>query len=264
MILYPGDGPAPDRPLYQLANVVERLLGPGGCPWDQEQTHESLKQHLLEETYEVLEAIDGGSDGALEEELGDLLLQPMMHAQMKKLAGSFDIDRVANHIVLKLVRRHPHVFGDTAVTGSADVLANWDTIKQGERSEPRAILAGVPRSMPALLRAHEISKRAARSGFEWQDIESVFGKLREEENELRQAISSGDREDIEGEIGDLLFTAVNLARWAEVEPEEALRRMLHRFTERFTAMEAASSKPLRDLTPEEWDELWEAAKAAEV
>jgi tetrapyrrole methylase family protein/MazG family protein len=261
LVLLPGDGPGPSLPLYQLVEVTDRLLAPGGCPWDQAQTHESLKKYLLEEAYEVLEAIDSGSEEKFREELGDLVLQPVMHAQMKKRDGSFDIDDVANEIVLKLVRRHPHVFGDVSVEDADEVLKNWDAIKSQEKGGlPRSILEGVPKGMASLLRAHEISKRAARSGFEWPDIEAVFDKLHEEEAELREALASGDKDHIESEIGDLLFTAVNIARWAGVEPEEALRKMLNRFGGRFMAMEAATERPLRELSPEEWDMLWERAK----
>jgi len=256
------------RPLDELTYVVDRLLGPGGCPWDQAQTHESLKKYLLEEAYEVIEAIDLDDHSKLEEELGDLLLQPYMHAQIRKLrTQEFDIDDVANGIVEKLVRRHPHVFGDVEVADADEVLKNWDRIKQTEKGAPveapRSILAGVPKAMPSLLRAYEVSKRAARCGFEWPDIEAVFAKLREEENELRAELAEGSFERMESEVGDLLFTAVNIARWCKVEPEEALRKMLDRFTNRFVAMEALSSKPLRDLTPQEWDELWTKAKIGE-
>lgn len=262
ILVFPGDGPGPSLPLYQLVEVSDRLLAPGGCPWDRAQTHESLKKYLLEEAYEVLEAIDSGSDDKFREELGDLILQPVMHAQMKKAGGRFDIDDVANEIVLKLVRRHPHVFGDVSVADADEVLKNWDRIKRTEKGEePRSILAGVPKGMASLLRAHEISKRAARSGFEWPDIDAVFDKLHEEEVELREAIASGDREHIESEIGDLLFTAVNVARWAGIEPEEALRKMLDRFTKRFTSMESAADRPLTELSPEEWDRLWNEAKS---
>lgn len=257
------------RPLDELAHVVDRLLGPGGCPWDQAQTHESLKKYLIEEAYEVIEAIDLDDRSKLEEELGDLLLQPYMHAQMRKLrTQEFDIDDVANGIVDKLVRRHPHVFGDIEVADADEVLKNWDRIKQGEKGAPAeappSILAGVPKAMPSLLRAHEVSKRAARCGFEWPDIEAVFDKLREEENELRAELAEGSFERMENEIGDLLFTAVNIARWCKVEPEEALRKMLDRFTKRFMAMEALSPKPLRELTPEEWDAMWTEAKLVET
>lgn len=252
----------PRPPLYDLVHVVDRLLGPGGCPWDQAQTHESLKRHLLEEAYEVLDAIDSGSKEKLCEELGDLLLQPVMHAQMSAIAGGFDIDQVAERIVGKLVRRHPHVFGDGTAADADEVLRNWDLIKQEEKGGgPDSILAGVPSGMASLLRAFEVSKRAARSGFEWPDMEAVWDKLREEEGELREALDLGDPARVESEVGDLLFTAVNIARWAGVEPEEALRRMLNRFTSRFMHMESLALKPLRDLSPKEWDDLWEQAKS---
>lgn len=248
-------------PVYNLVHVVDRLLGPGGCPWDQEQTHASLKKYLLEEAYEVLDAIDSENLEQLQEELGDLLLQPLMHTQMESRDGGWDIDAVAQGITNKLVRRHPHVFGDLSVADASEVLKNWDRIKQEEKGgEPKSILAGVPKGMASLLRAHEVSKRAARAGFEWQDIEGVFNKLREEESELREAIAEGNSTHIESEIGDLLFTVVNIARWSGVEPEEALRRMLNRFTERFMLMEKAATKPLRELTAQEWDDLWNASK----
>lgn len=254
---------ADSLPFYELVHVVDRLLGPGGCPWDQAQTHETLKRHLLEEAYEVLDAIDSGEDETFREELGDLILQPVMHAQMKKLAGSFDIDGVARGIVEKLVRRHPHVFGEVAVADADEVLQNWDAIKKKEKGDgTRSILAGVPKSTASLLRAHEVSKRAVRVGFEWPDIESVFDKLHEEEAELKEAILTETPDRIESEIGDLLFTVVNIARWAHVEPEEALRKMVNRFTARFMKMEELASKELRTLSAEEWDLLWNQAKAA--
>lgn len=247
--------------LGRLVYIVDRLLGPGGCPWDQEQTHESLKRHLLEEAYEVLDAIDSGSLDALKEELGDLILQPIMHAQMEKLAGTFEIADVAQAISDKLVRRHPHVFGDVDAADADEVLANWDRIKREEKGgAPASVLSGVPKGMASLLRAFEISKRAARNGFEWPDMEAVFDKLHEEERELREALDSGNPDRIESEVGDLLFTAVNVARWANVEPEEALRKMLNRFTERFQAMESEAKKPLIELDAQEWDDLWEASK----
>jgi tetrapyrrole methylase family protein / MazG family protein len=254
----------PPRPLDELAQVTDRLLGPGGCPWDQAQTHETLKKYLLEEAYEVLDAIDADSADQLREELGDLLLQPVLHAQMRKLKGDFDINDVAREITNKLIRRHPHVFGDLTVEDADEVLRNWDRIKQTEKGVgPQSILAGVPKGMASLLRAHEISKRAVRVGFEWPNLESVFDKLHEEEAELREAIESGDQSRVESEIGDLLFSAVNIARWLKVEPEEALRKMLNRFTSRFMRMEQLAQRDLRELSPEEWDDLWEQAKREE-
>ncbi len=252
----------PYSPFDELVQVVDRLLGPGGCPWDQAQTHESLKKYLLEEAYEVIDAIDANDDHMLQEELGDLLLQPVMHGQIKKAAGGFDTHAAARSIVEKLIRRHPHVFGDVTVADADEVLKNWDAIKKTEKGEvPRSTLAGVPKGMASLLRAHEVSKRAARIGFEWPNIESVFDKLHEEELELRQAIESGSTAEIQSELGDLLFTVVNLARWAKVEPEEALRTMVNRFTARFMRMEQLTTKDLKALTMEEWDELWLQAKS---
>ncbi len=248
--------------LYGLVWVVDRLLGPGGCPWDQAQTHATLKRHLIEEAYELVDAIDGEDSEKMKEELGDVLLQPLMHAQIEALAGRWDTDTVAGVITEKLVRRHPHVFGDTAVANADEVLRNWDAIKTQEKggSEKTAsILDGVPRAMPALLRAYEVSKRAARNGFEWQDIDGVWEKLREEEAEIQQAVETG--EGVAEEVGDLLFTVVNIARWLGVEPEDALRQMVDRFTTRFQAMERMAGRPLRELTFDEWDVLWNTAKA---
>ena len=252
--------PAPDAtPLGELAYVVDRLLGPGGCPWDQEQTHESLRKHLIEEAYETIDAIDAGDLDALREELGDLLLQPVLHAGIRKAAGGWGIDDVARGIVDKLVRRHPHVFGETEVAGTDDVLRNWEAIKKAEGKA--SVLQGVPRSMPALARALLVSKRAARAGFEWPSLEAVLEKLDEEEREVREALASGDMDHVAAEIGDLLFTVVNVARWAKVDPEEALRAMLDRFSRRFERMESLTPMPLGELDPDAWDALWNRAKA---
>lgn len=249
--------------LDELVVLVDRLLGPGGCPWDQAQTHESLKRHLLEEAYEVLEAIDSGESDTLTEELGDLLLQPIMHGQISRANGGFDAEDVARVVVDKLIRRHPHVFGDIDVADADEVLRNWDQIKAAEKgAAPASLLAGVPKGMASLLRAYEVSKRAARAGFEWPDLKGVWEKLAEEEGELREAHASGDPDRIASEVGDLLFTVVNLARWMGVEPEECLRKMLNRFTDRFTAMEAMADRPLAELSLPEWDALWNRAKEA--
>jgi len=253
--------PDTSGPVYDLVHIVDRLLGPGGCPWDIEQTHVTLKKYLIEEAYEVLDAIDSGDVAKLKEELGDLLLQPLMHSQIEARDSDWGIDQVAQLITEKLVRRHPHVFGDLSVADADEVLRNWDQIKRQEKgAERKSVLTGIPKGMASLLRAHEVSKRAARAGFEWQDIEGVFDKLREEEEETRQAIAKGDLAEIESEIGDLLFTVVNIARWAKVEPEEALRKMLNRFCDRFTLMEQEADRPLSELSPEEWDHLWRKSK----
>jgi len=252
---------APASKFEELVVIVDRLLGPGGCPWDREQTHESLKKYLLEEAYEVLDAIDSDDPDKLREELGDLLLQPIIHGQMAKIEGLFDSHDIAATLSEKLIRRHPHVFGDVSVKDTDEVLRNWDQIKKQEKkTQDVSILDGVPKGMASLLRAHEVSKRAARVGFEWPDLDSVFDKMHEEEAELKAALEEGDPDQIESEIGDLLFTAVNVARWCKVEPEEALRKMLNRFTARFTEMERNAPAPLRDLDPDAWNDLWIAAK----
>ncbi len=248
---------------YGLVEVVDRLLGPGGCPWDRAQTHETLKKHLLEETYETLEAIDRGDPQRLCEELGDFLLQAVMHAQMDAQKGLYSIHDVVRKLTEKLVRRHPHVFGDGEAKSAEDVLKNWDEMKQKESSgEVRSVLGGVPMVLPSLLRAYEVGVRAGRVGFDWTSLEGVWEKLREEEGELEEAVRRGDREGIEREVGDVLFAMVNLARWLGVEPEDALRRMVNRFVERFAEMERLAPKPLKELSLEEWDELWERAKGS--
>ncbi len=252
-----------ERPygFYGLVHVVDKLLGPDGCPWDREQTHESLKKHLLEETYEAIEAIDSGDADRLCEELGDVLLQPLMHSQMDAIEGLYDIDDVIDGITHKLVRRHPHVFGDIKVNDAKEVLNNWDMIKQSEKPDgEKSVLDGVPTALPALLRAYEVSKRAARVGFEWPDFQSVLAKVEEERAELEEAIIAGDPEEIEAELGDLLFALVNVARWKGVEPEEALRKMVTRFSGRFAKMEQSANKALKEHSFAEWDALWERAK----
>ncbi|MDW8051896.1 MAG: nucleoside triphosphate pyrophosphohydrolase [Armatimonadota bacterium] len=247
-----------------LVAVVAALRAPGGCPWDREQTHSSLKPHLLEEAYEVLEAIDAGDYAALREELGDLLLQVLMHSQIASETGAFDIHQVVQHLIDKLIARHPHVFGEAHAETAEQVLKNWDKTKRQQKAQD-SILEGVPRTMPALARAQEISKRAARVGFEWESIHGVLDKLREEEQELRQAIEAGDLKRAESEIGDLLFTVVNVARHLRIDAEQSLRQMVDRFVRRFQWMEAEAARqnrPLESLTPDEWEALWQQAKQA--
>lgn len=253
----------PRRPLDVLVDLVDRLLGPGGCPWDQEQTHKSLIKYLLEESHELIDAVENNDAESMREELGDVLLQPLMHTQIQKRDGGFDADEVAREITQKLIRRHPHVFGDVEAKTSAEVLKNWDKIKKVEKTETEkwSILSGIPRSLPALHRAHEVSKRAARQGFEWQDVEGVLEKLEEERIELLEAMRKGNISDVEAELGDLLFTIVNLARWEKVDAEAALRKMLDRFTLRFKAMESLAEQELSTLSSQEWDDLWNQAKA---
>ena len=251
----------------RLVEIIARLRAPDGCPWDREQTHETLRKHLIEETYEVVEAIELQDDAALQEELGDLIMQPVMHAQLAAEENRFDIAGVLDGISDKLVRRHPHVFGEVVVNDSGEVLKNWDAIKKSEKPpvENSSILSGVPKSLPALSSALEISKKAAQSGFEWESVEGVLDKLREETLELEIALQEEDQKRVAEELGDLLFTAVNIARWNKVDPELALRDMIARFRFRFEKMETSAREggsELGVLSPQQWDELWNAAKQA--
>ena len=257
-------GPAFER----LAYIIARLRAPDGCPWDREQTHATLRTHLLEEACETMAAIEEGDDRHLREELGDLILQPVLHAQIASDENRFNIVEVLNGISDKLVRRHPHVFGEAVAEDSAQVLQNWDAIKQEEKAErgevAASVLDDIPAALPALAMALKVSKKAAKSGFEWPDIEGVMAKLREEVDELEADLHDRDR--TAEELGDLLFTAVNIARWKGINPELALRDTIRRFTKRFHAMEAGAAEarmPLAELAPEQWERLWERAKLDE-
>jgi tetrapyrrole methylase family protein/MazG family protein len=247
-------------------DTIARLRAPDGCPWDREQTHQTLRPHLLEETYEALEALDSGDPAALREELGDLLLQIVLHAQIAVEAGEFSMAEIVAGIHEKIVRRHPHVFGDVKVAGVGEVWKNWEALKAAERSDKgqaaRGRLAGVPPALPALAQAEAYSRRAARVGFDWPDVAGVLAKVREE---LEEVQAETDPERRAEELGDLLFALVNYARWLKVEPESALRSANAKFARRFARVEAAAQAAGRDLagmTPEELDALWEAAKAS--
>jgi MazG family protein len=251
------------RRLAALVEVVRRLRSPGGCPWDREQTHASLRATMLEEAYEVLEAIDLKSMTKLREELGDVLLQVLMQSEIAEEVGDFSLGDVADTVREKLVRRHPHVFGDTKVSGSAEVLRNWEALKAQEYGRESA-LDGVQRSLPALQWAWSLQRRAANVGFDWRDVEGALEKVREELDELREAPTLEDRE---AEFGDLLFTMVNVARKLGINPEDALRGTTGRFEARFRTMEQqarADGRSLRDMEIDELDRYWEAAKRKEA
>ena len=250
------------RALRQMLEVVEALRAPDGCPWDREQSHLSLRPYLLEETYELLEAIEGGSSDDVSEELGDILLQVFMHHAIAQEAGEFSIAEVAEHVTAKMVHRHPHVFGDVEVAGADQVLANWEGLKNKEKRKQGRVsaLEGAPQTLPALAWALSIQKRAARVGFDWKSPEGVLDKVAEAARELSL---EDDRQRQEEELGDLLFALVNLARHIRVNPEDALRTSARRFQRRFEQMELAAreqSADVRDLTPAELEKLWEQAK----
>lgn len=251
----------------QLLSIMRKLRGPGGCPWDAEQTHESLTRYLLEETYEVIEAIDSKSVEHLKEELGDLLLQPVFHAVIAEEAGRFDIDDVIRTLCEKLIRRHPHVFGDLDIKDSNAQVENWERIKKEEKGpERKSALSGVPPHLPALLKAHKISEKASRVGFDWDHADQVFAKVMEELHEFEEAWSGGNRERMEDELGDLLFAIVNLGRFLSLNPEEALRKTIGRFQKRFSYIEEAlidGGRTISETSIEEMDALWEQAKKEE-
>jgi len=250
----------------QFQEIIAHLRAPEGCPWDREQTHLSLRKYLLEETYEVLEALDAGDPDALVKELGDLLLQIVLHTQIAIDDGEFNMTDVLRHINAKMIYRHPHVWGDVSVNGAGDVLANWDVLKKQEHAaqgvERQSILDGVPKGLPALMQAHEYQHKAAKVKFDWPRVEDVVAKVREEIGEVLAAQSSSEQAE---EIGDLLFVLVNWARWLKVEPETALRQANAKFYHRFRHIEdalAAQGKALSDSNLAEMDSLWDAAKGA--
>ena len=243
-----------------FVDVIARLRSPDGCPWDKEQTHESLRIHLLSECYEVLEALDGNDTAKLCEELGDLLLQIVLHAQIAADNGEFEISDVIKSINSKIIHRHPHVFGDGQAATADEVMHNWEALKQEEREDDASVLEGVPKQMPALAYAYEISRRAVRVGFEWENLEGVLDKLLEEIKEIKDA---GSREEKAREFGDLLFTLVNFARWQGIDSEAALREANDKFYKRFTRMEALCRERgvvLNKLSFDEMDALWEEVK----
>jgi nucleoside triphosphate diphosphatase len=252
----------------RLVAVMARLRAPGGCPWDRKQTFDTIKSYTLEETYEVMDAIDQRDWAGLAEELGDLLLQPVFFAEMAAEQGLFTISDSLDAINEKLIRRHPHVFADATAHTAEDVKVRWDEIKKQEKAAQDAagdgsLLDGVPRNLPALMEAEKISHKAAGLGFEWPDIGGVVEKLQEEAAELARARADGDAEHVGHEIGDLLFTLVNLARFLRVDPEQALRKTNARFRKRFAHMEKQAGSALAGTPLERMEELWQEAKRAE-
>jgi len=245
----------------QLTKIMEKLRSPDGCPWDREQTHKSLKPYLLEEAYEVLETLDENDFDGLREELGDLLLQVIFHAQLAKEENKFTILDVLVTINNKLIRRHPHVFGEAEINTAEEQRVNWEHIKKNEGK--KSVLDGVPKQLPALLRAHRIQEKAATIGFDWKEKEKVWEKVEEEIEELQKAIHSKKQEAIKEEFGDLLFALVNFSRFIHINPEEALREAVEKFIHRFKTLEKTmekEGKKLENATLEEMDAVWERIK----
>lgn len=271
----PGTGKRFER----LVALQERLLAPDGCPWDREQTHETLRTYLIEEAYEVLDALESGDPDKFAEEMGDLLLQIIFHSELAARAGRFDVGDVIDRVHTKMVRRHPHVFGKDKAESAAQVLKNWEHLKAEERRMNRAdrglkvsaatqeqappLLDGIPRTLPAILEAYQITRRAARVGFDWTSIAGVLDKLREETAELETELAAGNHAAIESEVADLLFAAVNVARFLKLDPEIALKKANRKFIDRFRQMEAQAAsegRKLAELNAAELDALWEQAK----
>ena len=261
--------PSPDagQRFVELLNLMTRLRGDGGCPWDREQTRESLRPFLVEETHEVLEALGEGDPARIREELGDLLFQVVFHAEIAREGGEFEMSDLLATCVAKMIRRHPHVFGDRPVGTAAEALAQWEAIKQGEGAGARrSALDGIPRSLPGLLRAQRIQHRASRVGFDWPGPVPALQKVGEEVDELAAALRSGSKAVIRAELGDLLFAVVNVARLADTDPEAALQDAVERFRGRFGHMEEAArvgARPLSAMTLDEMEALWMDAKARE-
>jgi MazG family protein len=260
--------------IQKLADLVARLRGDQGCPWDREQTRESLKPMLIEEAYEVLDALDNQDASELSEELGDLLFQVVFHARIAEEKGEFDLAAVIDRLHDKMIRRHPHVFGDADLKTSGDVLKNWEDIKAREKGtvssyrpdSEKSLLDGMPSRLPALHEAYQITSKAARVGFDWPDLAGVLDKLREEAAEIRAAAAAGNPHQVRQEVGDLLFVAVNVARFLGIDPESALHNTNMKFDRRFRRMESQVKKTgreLKDISLEEMDRLWEEAKKQE-
>jgi tetrapyrrole methylase family protein/MazG family protein len=272
---------SPGKWFEKLVAVQARLRAPNGCPWDREQTHQSLRTYLIEEAYEVLEALDSGNDAKFAEEMGDLLLQIVFHSQIASEEGRFTVADVIREIHDKMIRRHPHVFGETRAKDSAEVLRNWEQIKAEERrsnassgasktgaefTKESSLLDGVSRALPATLEGFQLTRKAARIGFDWEDAGGVIEKMREETEELKKALQAKDQRKIEEELGDLLFAAVNLARFLKTDPEIALKNANAKFSGRFRAMEKMareSGREFKDLPRAEMEAHWNAAKNSE-
>ena len=249
----------------RLRGIVARLRSPGGCPWDREQTHESLRAALIEECYEAVEAIESADDANLREELGDLLLHVVMHAHMAGERKAFGFEDVVEGVCEKLIRRHPHVFGDVNVAESAQVVQLWEQIKRREKGEPLSVMDNLPSGFPALLRAQQAQKKAARVGFDWDELSDVLDKVAEEIEELREAVSRPDGNNIEEELGDLLFSMVNLARKLGVDAESSLAGATRKFIRRFRAVEAeivAGGRTIEQASAAEMNALWDRNKAS--
>ncbi len=248
------------KQLEELIGVIEVLRSENGCVWDRAQTHESLTPNMLEEAYEAVEAIREGKPEHLREELGDVLLQVLLHSQIASEEGDYDIEAVAKELKDKLIHRHPHVFGNAHAETPQDVVENWEKLKQEEKKDRISQMDGIPKNLPALMACQKISKRAIKVGFEWDCVETLKECIKSEYDEFFEAVEKGDKDAMEDEMGDIFFATVNLSRWYKIDAEQALLRANAKFMKRFRKMEELAEKPLEEYSFEEYDQLWRKAK----
>ncbi len=246
--------------LEKLVDIIAVLRSENGCAWDRAQTHRTLRPNMIEEAYEAVDAIDDDDVANLREELGDVLLQVVLHSQIAKDSGEFDIEDVAKELSDKLIHRHPHVFGTTEVHSTQDIIDNWDKLKKEEKTYRKSVLDGISKSQSALMSAQKISKKVVKVGFEWDSVESLKECIKSEYKEFEEAVESGDKERMEDEMGDIFFATVNLARWYKIDAEQALLGANKKFTKRFKKMEEIKEKPLEEYTYDEFNDLWKRAK----
>lgn len=253
--------------IEKLIKTVEKLRAPDGCPWDREQTHSTLKRYLIEETYEAIDAIDSNDPKLIMEELGDVLLQVVLHAQIASETNSFNINDIAKCINEKMISRHPHVFGDTVVKNAEEVLVNWEALKKKEKPERKDIFDGIPNSLPALLKAYKVSKKVAKEGFEWESESDLWTAFEKELKEFKDTTKSEDKNRQTEELGDLLFMIVNIARWYKIDPEETLNTGTKKFIKRYNSVKekvTSQKKEIKNLSGKELNEIWEKVKSEEL
>ena len=248
------------KEISELIDVIAKLRAPDGCQWNREQTHKSLRPNMLEEAYEAVDAMDSGDMKHLKEELGDVLLQVVLHAQIASEEGAFNIEDVAKGLKDKLIHRHPHVFGDVKVKSTKEILDNWDKLKAEEKQHRKSVMDGISKSQSALMSAQKISKKAVKTGFEWPNENSLYECIFSEFDEFKEAVKEQNKEHMEEEFGDILFATVNLARWNKIDAEQALLKANKKFMARFRKMEELATKPLSEYSFEEYDALWKSAK----
>lgn len=248
------------KEISELIDVIAKLRAPDGCQWDREQTHESLRPNMLEEAYEAVDAIDSGDMKHLKEELGDVLLQVVLHSQIASEEGAFTIEDVAKELKEKLIHRHPHVFGNTKVSSTQEILDNWDKLKAEEKTHRKSAMDGISKAQSALMSAQKISKKAVKTGFEWPNEKSLYDCIFSEFKEFQEAEKENNKAHMEEEFGDILFATVNLARWNKIDAEQALLKANKKFMTRFRKMEELATKPLNEYSFEEYDKLWKLAK----